>query len=337
MPFENTCMGIYQFTDKAKQIFNTVIRPLVGAHTGLTYVDATYYYESSEVKMALIAKMIESANLVIADLSEKNVNVFFELGIAFELNKPMVLICSREAFHKADIWDKKMPFDIKGRELLIFDDENDLKVKLGQFISDALYQTKQVTVSWLSRSKDNHIKSPYEIEIHSPGMVSSNQAINSNFILSCHVKIHAINEAIAKKESYKNPDVRLYFSSAAFGCPGILIIFPWELSETDRDKYECHIDYVSSQDPIKGERLQQVAVVQRDFATIKDFNILVSFCWPNLVFEASFFEKRIDRLIYPLSGFRDKGFPIHLPQYIGFESINSRVSIDNIKIKEIIL
>ncbi|MGD0217621.1 MAG: hypothetical protein ABSC45_08955 [Desulfobaccales bacterium] len=134
----------------------------------------------------------------------------------------------------------------------------------------------------------------------------------------------------------KNPDVRFYISTSHAGYPRITLIFPWELSELDVNKYECHIDYfVAQNEPQKVEdhRLQQVSVAKKT-GPIKEFDIFLSFCWPNLVFEASFFEE-IHRLSYPIDGFRMRGYPIHLSQFIGFESINSHVSINNIKIKEI--
>lgn len=324
----NCCMGIYQFDDEKKRTFNSVIKPLIGSHTGLTYVDASSYYEPTNIKMNLISKMVEEARLIVVDLSEKNPNVFLELGIAHTLKKPMVLLCSQKNFNTT--WNKKMPFDLEGRELLIFADDNDLKVKLGRFISDSLYTTREVTVSWVSENKDNHIKSSSEIEIFNSGAIWSNLGVNSNFVIGYHVKIHD-----GSSGSNKNPDIRLYFASSPNGYPRIVNIFPWELSEMDNEKYECHIDYFENL--TEHYRLQQVSVGKKDLETIRDFDVFVSFCWPNLVFESTFFEDKVNRLIVPISHFRDRGFPVHLSQYIGLESINSRVTIDNIMIKEIFL
>lgn len=330
MPSGNTCMGIFQFDDEKMRIYHSIIKPLVESHTGLVYVDATSYYEPSAIKMSLISKMIEEARLVIVDLSEKNPNVFFELGIAYSLKKPMVLLCSQESYKGEEFWNSKMPFDIEGRELLIFSDDNDLKVKLGRFIFDSLYTTREVTVSWASENKDNHIKSPSEIEIFSSGGIWSNLGINPNFIISYHIKVYSV------KYPGKNPDIRLYFSNTPKGYPRIVNIFPWEFSQMDKGKYECHIDYFLKENA-DHIRLQQVSVGKRDIETIREFDVFVSFCWPNLIFESSFFEDKINRLIVPKSDFRSRGFPIHLAQYIGFESINSRVTINNIRIKEVFL
>lgn len=229
-----------------------------------------------------------------------------------------------------------MPFDIEGRDLLIFDDDNNLKVKLGKFISDSLYKTKEVALSWCSHTKGNHIKNPSEIDIFEEGPVWSNSAVNRNFVISYHIRIEKIN-----KQNI-NPDVRLYFSNSLNGYPRILCIFPWEFSEIDKDKYECHIDYFRDHAQETGTdhsdvRLQQVSVGEKDFDRIKNFDVFVSFCWPNLVFESTFFEDKVNRLIVPIDEFQRRGYPVHLMQYIGFESKNSRVTIDNIRIKEVFI
>lgn len=331
MPSKNSCMGIFPFDENGKKIFDEIVKPLVNTHTGLVYEDARDYYEPSFIKMDLISKMIEESSLVIADLSEKNPNVFLELGIAYNLDKPLILLCSKKAFEEKENWDKKLPFDLQGRDLLIFDDENDLKVKLGKFISDSLYLTKAVSLSWISSSKDNHIKSATEIEIFNKGGIWSDVGLNSNFIISFHVKIHSV------LQEYKNPDVRLFLATTADSYPRVVIIFPWELSEIDKTIYECHIDYFPSSNFHEHVRLQQVSVAEKNIDIIKEFDVFLSFCWPNLVFESSFFEDKVNRLMYSLNGFRIKGYPVHLSQFVGFESINSRVSINNIRIKEVSL
>lgn len=334
----NNCMGIFQFSgvegEENKRIYNTIIKPLVESHTGLTYVNATSYYEPLTIKMDLILRMIEESRLVIVNLSERNPNVFLELGIAYCLKKPMVLLCSEKSYKEE--WESKIPFDLGGRELLIFKDDNDLKVQLGRFISDSLYTTKEITTSWISMNKDNHIKSPSEIEIFNAGEIWSNLGVNSNFIISYRVRVHKCNILNV------NPDIRIFFSDKPNNYPRIICIFPWELSQIDPTKYECHIDYFlpgGNEPPYDKThlRLQQVPVGKKDMATISEFDVFISFCWPNLVFESSFFENKVTRIIVPVSRFRDLGYPVHLAQYIGFESKNSRVTIENIKIKEVLV
>ena len=332
MSSSNTVMAIFQFDDETRRLFELIVRPLVETHTGLKYLDGASYYEPLTIKMNLISKMIEEARLIIVDVSHKNPNVFIELGIAYCLNKPLVLLCSRESWEGTteEQWNKKVPFDIEGRELLIFSDEDDLKVKLGRFISDSLYRTREVAVTWDSQSKDNHIKSSSEIEIFGPGEVWSSSAVHSNFIISYHVRIHEV------KAQDRNPDIRLYISGAPAGYPRVVNIFPWESSEIESDKYECHIDYFPDESG-SHSRLQQVAVGPKNLDIIRDFDVFVSFCWPNLVFESSFFEDKVNRLYVSLSSLRTRDYPVHFGQYIGFESVNSRVTVENIRVKEVFI
>jgi len=280
----NSFMGIYEFSSQNIELFNKIIKPLVETHTGLAYVDAMSYYGHGSVKMGYIEKLIEEANLVIVDLSIKNTNVFLEYGIAWALKKKIVLICSKECFD--NIWCSKMPFDIQGLELIIFKDVDDLKVRLGTSILDVLFKTNQISVSWDSVNALNHVQSCSEIIINDRGKIWSNKAINSNCIIKYSI-------TIIESEN-KNPDVRLYFSTKANEFPQIACIFPWENSDIDKDKYECHIDYFKEKaseindDP--DVRLQQVTVADKIFNKIKNFRVSVSFHWPNMVVESEIFE-----------------------------------------------
>lgn len=56
--------------------------------------------------------MINNASLVIADCTERNPNVFYELGIAHTLGKPAIMITQ-------DIED--IPFDVRGKRAIVYD------------------------------------------------------------------------------------------------------------------------------------------------------------------------------------------------------------------------
>lgn len=338
MPLFNTCMGIFRFTDKYYDLFDSLIYPLIQTHTGLICHDARSYYEAQAVKMDLIARMIEESNLVIIDISENNPNVFLEFGIAFSLKKPMIIICEESLLKKT--WKKTIPFDLQGRELLIYKNNVDLRVKLGRHIFDALYRTTPAVLSWKSGHPHNHVKSSSEISFFSREEIWSDKAVHPAFTIRYHVKITKVLDE-------RNPDMRLIFSHEANalpdniqrGYPRIVIIFPWEFSEKTETKYECHIDYFRNAMDDE-ERLQQVAVVQPDISKISkttplSYEFFVTLCWPNLIVESSLFEEDKERLVVPLDSFRDRGFPLHLPQFIGFSSTNSYAVVDRIAIKEI--
>ncbi|MFH0801508.1 MAG: hypothetical protein V2A78_03855 [bacterium] len=328
MPIKNTCFGILPFRSRSiDNRFKNIIHPLVETHTGLVYEDARVYYEAKNEKMDLISRMVEDAKLVIVDISEDNPNVFFEFGIAYHLKKPIIILCKKSEWKK--VRKEKLPFDIQGREILIYKDNAALRVQLGKYIFDSLYPTQEILVSWESADARNYFKSPTEIQIYPEptdpkGEIWSSKAVDLGFTIEYHVKIHEPNG--------KNPDIRLHFSHkpGKEGYPRITIIFPWEYNCE-----ECHIDYFyDPKEQRMEERLQQVPVAKQNIA-IKEFDVLVSFCWPNLVFESPFFGDAKPRVNVSLNLLRNKGFPLHLAQYIGFASPNSQVTISDIKIKEI--
>ena len=336
MPGTNTCMGIYQFKDNPnKRIFNDIIYPLIETHTGLKCLDGLSHYEAVTIKMDLIGRLIEEAKLVIVDISYKNPNVFLELGMAYVSKKPIIFLCSRNMY--SETWNGNMPFDTRGKELLIFESDNDLKIQLGKFVSDCLFKTQYKCVSWISTYAKNHVKSASELEffvppkdLHETPEFWSSVPIHNNFIIRYHVEIHEFHDN-------RNPDLRLYLSPSRGGYPRIGIIFPWEISEIDNEKYECHIDVFQIEEPLEqGIRKQQIPVCKKQSIPPLGFDVFISFYYPNLVFESTLFDNEVDRLVVPLSDFDQLNYPTHFSQYIGFRS-GHHISISNISIKEVFI
>ena len=79
----------------------------------------------SGVILEQIINSIENANVVICDLTFNNPNVFFELGIAYMLKKPTILIAQNAA---------NIPFDVRHWRIIPYEDNKlgllDLKEKL---------------------------------------------------------------------------------------------------------------------------------------------------------------------------------------------------------------
>lgn len=78
--------------------------------------------------LAQIVRNIVRARLVIANISTRNANVFFELGIAQALDKQTLLVSQT-------IGD--LPFDVQNQRIVLFNDIADLPRKL----QDALFRT----------------------------------------------------------------------------------------------------------------------------------------------------------------------------------------------------
>jgi hypothetical protein len=64
------------------------------------------------VVMDDIRASIETAALVVADLTGRNANVFYEVGIAHAINKPVLLMAQ-------SIED--VPFDLRNRRVLLYE------------------------------------------------------------------------------------------------------------------------------------------------------------------------------------------------------------------------
>jgi hypothetical protein len=343
MARSHTCMGIFRFTSEYYDLFDSVVYELVRSQTGLSCHDARSYYEPTTAKMELIEKMIRESRLIIVEISEKNPNVFLEFGIAYSLKKQIIILCSRYAFKK--VWEEKLPFDLQGREFIKYNDYSDLKIKLGKSIFDALYPTKNQVLSWHSNNAKNHVKSPTEIIIQEEGDIWGHKSLGNSFMIEYHASITEVRKHPQDPRRDK-PDLRLLISPDAIldanneRSHRIVVIFPWEISELDAQRYECHIDVFPS--PSEKERLQQVDVCDKSPFDINrdnplNFRFFATFCWPNLVVESDLFDQPRDRLVVPLQGFLNRGFPVYSNQYVGFASPNSRVLITKIMIKEVLV
>lgn len=69
-----------------------------------------------------VVREILRAKMIIANISSRNPNVLYELGVAQALGKPTVLISRSEV--------SSLPFDIRGRRVVFFENERDLEQKL---------------------------------------------------------------------------------------------------------------------------------------------------------------------------------------------------------------
>src|SRR5437667_9659938 len=104
----SACMGVLPFSSPYMKRFDSIVRPLGETHTGLVYQDARKFYEPQQPKIDVIFEMIKEATLVIVELSEKNTNVFLELGFALACEKRLVLVCKKVAWNQT--WKNNPPF-----------------------------------------------------------------------------------------------------------------------------------------------------------------------------------------------------------------------------------
>ena len=97
--------------DDLQVVYEDFLRPTLEARCLVTCVRADDIFGSGVV-MDDIRRAIQEADIVIADLTGQNANVFYEVGIAHAVDKPVLLL--------AQSLDD-VPFDLRHRRILIYD------------------------------------------------------------------------------------------------------------------------------------------------------------------------------------------------------------------------
>lgn len=98
----------------ADMTLNAIIRPALNENESETTFCVKRSDESAEIGMItdhVITEILES-DLIVADLTFLNPNVFYELGIAHSVEKPVIPIAHCET---------KLPFDNLGMRAVMFD------------------------------------------------------------------------------------------------------------------------------------------------------------------------------------------------------------------------
>ena len=105
------CFIVMPFGDEELQIvYEDFLKPVLENEIGF-HVERGDDVFGSNVIMDDIRTSIESADLIIADLTGKNANVFYEVGICHAIEKPVLLL--------AQSMDD-VPFDLRHRRVLLY-------------------------------------------------------------------------------------------------------------------------------------------------------------------------------------------------------------------------
>jgi hypothetical protein len=106
----------------------------VCTRTGFMCVRGDETFTDTDILTHVIRIMVR-ARLVIANITSRNPNVFYELGIAHALGKQTLLVS--KTIHDA-------PFDVKTRRIITFEDEKELQSRLGEAMLMAISHPNQV-------------------------------------------------------------------------------------------------------------------------------------------------------------------------------------------------
>lgn len=126
-----TCFVIMPFGQPLDRYFNNIFVPAV-VDAGLDPIRADSLFRSTNI-VGDIWRLTKNATVLLADLTGKNPNVFYELGLAHAIGKPVVLVSNT-------IDD--VPFDLRSLRVLIYDkDDEEWGTRLQEGITKALKET----------------------------------------------------------------------------------------------------------------------------------------------------------------------------------------------------
>ena len=134
-----TCFVIQPFDDGPfdKRYDDVFVPAITGANLEAYRVDRD---PSAFIPMEEVEKRIREADTCLADISEPNPNVWFELGFAIAAGKPVVLVCLEKP-------NRRFPFDIQHRKIILYKTESardfeDLKSKITTSLKASMTMTE---------------------------------------------------------------------------------------------------------------------------------------------------------------------------------------------------
>jgi hypothetical protein len=114
---KSLCFAILPFVQEQLEIFDQFITPVLGNEFKMQVLKAKDIFSNNEI-MEDIWTYICKSRFLIADISGKNPNVFYELGICHTLGKEVITICSKESYEKD--YNNRFPFDIAHRRIITY-------------------------------------------------------------------------------------------------------------------------------------------------------------------------------------------------------------------------
>lgn len=133
---EKLCFIIMPYTDKLNPIYENIIKPVI-KDLKLECLRADEIFTSKSI-IEDIWNNIKKARFIIADLTDRNPNVFYELGLAHALNKEVILLTQ-------NIND--VPFDLQHLRYIFYQDSiagaDILKSKLKVYINEQINGNKE--------------------------------------------------------------------------------------------------------------------------------------------------------------------------------------------------
>lgn len=127
-----SCFVLMPFSEPFNTYYKSIIKPAVN-NAKLDSLRGDSLFRPSPI-MADIWQMIQDAKLLVAELTGKNPNVFYELGLAHAIGKPVILLSETI---------EDVPFDLQSLRVIIYDKDDPswgskLKTRLTKSINETI-------------------------------------------------------------------------------------------------------------------------------------------------------------------------------------------------------
>jgi hypothetical protein len=155
-PKIDTCFVISPFGDPFDTYFAQVVKPAI-EDCALYAIRGDSLYRPTTI-VDDIWQGIQTSKLLIAELTDRNPNVFYELGLAHALSKPVILIS-----HAIE----DIPFDLRAIRVLLYDkDHPDWGTRLRESLTQAIREVlvNPLTAIPTTFKKPIRIETPEESE-----------------------------------------------------------------------------------------------------------------------------------------------------------------------------
>lgn len=147
------------YDDTFLDMYNRVIKPTIESN-GFTCIISEQEYEPGRIDDQII-KSIKESDFCIADLTESNPNVMYEVAFAHSLGKPVILITKGEI--------KNIPFDIRHHRTIKYDYSDEgyriLKIKLFESIKSVVKSEENFLVTLKNILVPNSIENQHDFVV----------------------------------------------------------------------------------------------------------------------------------------------------------------------------
>jgi hypothetical protein len=129
----DTCFVMMPFSDPFERYYEQLYEPAI-KKAGLEPVRVSDPFRSTEI-VSDLWRMIQDSKVALAELTTKNANVFYELGLAHALGKPVILV--------SETLDD-VPFDLRQLRTLIYDKD---QPKWGDILESGIVAALKETIA----------------------------------------------------------------------------------------------------------------------------------------------------------------------------------------------